>query len=157
MSGQSLLILLFVLWFPLFWIAIQWIFIQNRLPWVGILVTLGLQLLFWGMVLWVLRPRPEDCPTGTACEWIGVGQVMLVIYGVAVADLSMLAGLGVFALYRSRIWGPGEVVRQTGRLPALAAAAALLVLTVFIIIWSTGLLHRLSSPPSSPYPPAISR
>lgn len=157
MSGQSLLILLFVLWFPLFWIAIQWIFIQNRLPWVGMLVTLGLQLLFWGMVLWVLRPQPEDCLPGTACEWIGVGQVMLVIYGVAVADLSMLAGLGVFALYRNRIWGPGERVRQTGRLPALAAGAALLVLTVFMIIWSTGLLHRLSGPPSSPYPPAISR
>ncbi|WP_322507032.1 hypothetical protein [Anaerolinea sp.] len=152
MSWESLIIGLFIVGFPLLLILIQWMLIRHRLPWLGMLAGLIPPLLFWLWCLFLVLPKPEDCSPNIACEWVGIGVVVITLYTILVAVLSTLAGLIIHLVYRKRIWKHDEIVEQTGKIPALVFVVVMLVVIIYFALSITGLLYRFTIPEEGPYP-----
>ena len=127
-------------------------FIRRHLPWVGILVSL-VSILIFGLIGFGIQPQPsaEDCKRAF-CEGTGLGLVFVVGYALVVAIISTGIGFIIKSVYRKRIWKPGEIIQQKGKIPSLLLMGAIFVFMVYFVLIISGVMYRLAGPGTPAYP-----
>jgi hypothetical protein len=137
----------FIFLFPLFLIFIQWTLIGRSLPWIAMLVNLVF-ILILVLIGFEVSRMPRDCYPLASCHWDGLGLLVVEGYAIIVAIMSTGIGLVIKSEYRKRIWKPGEIIHQTGKIPSLLL---MLVITV-LLVCSVLLFYRSTYPQHYPVP-----
>ncbi|HMN62474.1 MAG TPA: hypothetical protein PJ988_19065 [Anaerolinea sp.] len=125
MSIVPFLLTLWFLGFPLVVILIQWAFIRQRLPWMGMMVSLSI-IVFVMVLGFFMTKGPPDCNPFVYCSWDGLGVILIDGYAFLVAILTIAAGFIIKFVYRRRVWKPGEKIQTVGRIPSFLLMAAIL-------------------------------
>ena len=119
--------------FPLMLIAIQWMLIRRRRPWIGMSVSLVFILIVvlvgFGVTKYYINNFPFE-------DWEGDGLGLLVIegYAMVVTVISTMVGLLIRFIYRRWIWKPGEKIHRTGKIPSLMLMGVIVVCLVYFVL-----------------------
>jgi ABC-type multidrug transport system permease subunit len=73
-------------------------------------------------------------------------------YALVVAIISTGIGFIIKSVYRKRIWKPGEIIQQKGKIPSLLLMGAIFVFMVYFVLIISGVMYRLAGPGTPVYP-----